>query len=105
MAVSPLQYKQSKNHCQALNSHNPKSKLKVIQMERDTNGIQTLKKPHGIVTKVPIQSGNVSNHETIEALTKSARTGNHASSVRTIPITYVWSYKKVRIKMNILKLI
>ena len=39
--------------------------------------------------KVPIQSGNVSKRETIEPLTESARTGNLASSVRTIPITYV----------------
>ena len=44
-------------------------------MKTDTSGIQTLKKPHGIAMKVPIQSGNVSNHETIEELTVSARTG------------------------------
>ena len=39
--------------------------------------------------KIPILSGNVSNRETIEPSTVSARTGNLASSVRTIPITYV----------------
>ena len=44
-------------------------------MARDTNGTQTVKKPHGIVMKVQIQSGNVSKRETIEALTESARTG------------------------------
>jgi hypothetical protein len=47
------------------------------------------KGPHGIATKVPIQSGNVSKRETIETLTVSARTGNHASSVRTISIASV----------------
>jgi hypothetical protein len=44
-------------------------------MARDTSGTQTHKKPHGIVTKVRIQSGNVSKHKTIEAVTESARTG------------------------------
>ena len=39
--------------------------------------------------KIPIQSGNVSKRKTIEASTKSARTGNLASSVRTIPIASV----------------
>ena len=34
-----------------------------------------IKKPHGIEMKIPIQSGNVSKRETIEALTVSARTG------------------------------
>ena len=58
-------------------------------MARDTNGIQTVKKPHGIETKVPIQSGNVSKRKTIEALTESARTGNLASSVRTSSIASV----------------
>ena len=44
-------------------------------MARDTNGTQTVKKPHGTVMKVPIQSGNVSKRETIEESTVSARTG------------------------------
>ena len=35
-------------------------------MARDTNGIQTFKKPHGIEMKIPIQNGNVSKRETIE---------------------------------------
>jgi len=34
--------------------------------------------------KIPIQNGNVSKRETIEPSTVSARTGNLASSVRTI---------------------
>ena len=44
-------------------------------MAKDTNGIQMVKKPHGIEMKIPIQSGNASKHKTIEASTKSARTG------------------------------
>ena len=39
--------------------------------------------------KVPVQNGSVSKRESIEALTKSARTGNLASSVRTISIASV----------------
>jgi hypothetical protein len=57
------------------------------------NGIRTKKVSHGIAMKVPIQSGNVSKRETIDASTKSARTGNLASSVRTIAITYVPLFK------------
>ena len=59
----------------SIESHSPKSLPRATQMARDTNGIQTVKKPHGIEMKVPIQSGNVSKRETIEALTESARTG------------------------------
>ncbi len=58
-------------------------------MARDTSGIQMGKEPHGIVTKVPIQSGNVSKRETIEALTASARNGIRKPFLRTIPSPYV----------------
>ena len=58
-------------------------------MAKDTNGIQMVKKPHGTAMKAPIQSGNVSKRETIEELIESARTGNHASSARTILSPYV----------------
>jgi hypothetical protein len=37
------------------------------------SGIQMGKEPHGIEMKIPIQSGNVSKRETIEASIKIAR--------------------------------
>jgi hypothetical protein len=64
-----------KNPFQVLNQHNPKLPFRATQMARDTNGTQTVRKPHGIATKVRIQSGNVSKRKIIEPLTVSARTG------------------------------
>ena len=42
-------------------------------MARGMSGIQMGKEPHGIEMKIPIQSGNVSKRETIEASIKIAR--------------------------------
>ena len=58
-----------------LNQHNPKLPFRITLMARDTNGTQTVRKPHGMATKVRIQSGNISKRKTIEPLTVSARTG------------------------------
>jgi hypothetical protein len=52
---------------------NLKSQLKETQMARGMSGIQMGKEPHGIEMKIPIQSGNVSKRETIEASIKIAR--------------------------------
>ena len=60
-------------------------------MAKDTNGILTVKKPHGIALKIPILSGNVSKRETIEVLTVSARTGILKPSLRKIPNHYIHS--------------
>jgi hypothetical protein len=83
------QCKWDKSLFQVLNPLNLKSQFKETQTARDTSGIQMGKEPHGIEMKAQVQSGNVSKHETIETLTVSARTGNNASSVRTIPIASV----------------
>jgi hypothetical protein len=41
-----------------------------------------VKKPHGTEMRVPIQAGNVSKRESIEALTESPRTGKHIAFFR-----------------------
>ena len=67
----------------------PESPLKAIQMGKDTSGIQTAKKHHGIATKVTILSGNILMRKTIKKLTESAHTGVQSANTMVISISSI----------------
>ncbi|MDG1557496.1 MAG: hypothetical protein P8Q98_06815 [Candidatus Poseidoniaceae archaeon] len=68
-------------------STQPESPLKAIQMGKDTSGIQTAKKPHGIATKVTILNGKISMRKTIKKLTESARTEKLSANTMVLDLS------------------